>query len=178
MSWQALPIPRSAPCLDNGAVGENDGEIDHPVFHRAVPDRIRPATAAQLALVGIHAVALTCSLSRPCHQFWPITYEHVLLAVLFWRLCGSRAYRWPRIDWEEEARIFDLLVQAHPGYRRLHDDVHANGTTSVHIWRRSGLVAFAYSSACRAMILSIKLKSMLMPPNGAEKLASKLEPPE
>jgi CBS-domain-containing membrane protein len=39
-------------------------------------------------------------------------------------------------------------------------------------------MAFAHSSACNAIILSMKLKSMLRPPNGAEKLASRLEPPE
>lgn len=39
-------------------------------------------------------------------------------------------------------------------------------------------MAQTYSSACNTTILSIKVKSMLMPPYGAEKLASRLEPPE
>jgi hypothetical protein len=36
----------------------------------------------------------------------------------------------------------------------------------------------AYSSACKDKILSMNEKSMLMPPYGAEKFASRLEPPE
>ena len=35
-----------------------------------------------------------------------------------------------------------------------------------------------YSSSCKATIWSMNEKSMLIPPNGAEKLASRLDPPE
>jgi hypothetical protein len=40
------------------------------------------------------------------------------------------------------------------------------------------VTVLAYSSACRDRTWSMKVKSILIPPNGAEKLASRLEPPE
>lgn len=36
----------------------------------------------------------------------------------------------------------------------------------------------SYSSACSASTRSMKVKSILIPPNGAEKFASRLDPPE
>jgi hypothetical protein len=35
------------------------------------------------------------------------------------------AYRWTRIDWEKQTRVFNLIIETHPWHRRLNYDIHA-----------------------------------------------------
>lgn len=35
-------------------------------------------------------------------------------------------YRWPWIDGEEQSRVFDFIIQCHPGNRRLYNYVHTD----------------------------------------------------
>lgn len=37
-------------------------------------------------------------------------------------------YRWAGVDWEKETRLLDLVIEFHPRYRWLNNNVHARST--------------------------------------------------
>ena len=125
--------------------------------------------------------ALTCNSSRSYRRFLPMP----CVSTRFNDIHDSRPSKIEKLTDgpgstgknRPESLICSLrLIQGTEGCTTT--SMLADPRQSTYVCKCIGLVSLAYSSACKAMIWSMKLKSMLMPPYGAEKLASKLEPPE
>jgi hypothetical protein len=65
--------------------------------------------------------------------------------------CES-TYGWARVYRKEETGFFDLVIQTHPWYGRLNNNVHTVVATSVLLPDVCTKCISAYSSACKAKI--------------------------
>lgn len=123
-------VPWPPPSLDNCAIGEDYGEIDNPIFHGPISDCIcstvccqsqRPShwrdqksPAARSNHASNPSLPRSSVLFRNCHMRNP------------GRCWGSRrsAYRRAGVDWKEQTRVFDLVIETHPRHRGLNNNIH------------------------------------------------------
>lgn len=78
-------LPRPSPSFNNGTVGENDSEINNPVFHGPIPNSV--CATNPISIISIFLVCCcTCSWFPPYHRFAPghgVSMRSILLR-LYW----------------------------------------------------------------------------------------------